>query len=120
MRKEQKRIRRKRSIRRKVSGTAERPRMSVHRSLKNINVQIVDDIQNKTICSLSTLSPAIRGKADAKTRKNINFATALGEEIAKIAQEKGIKKVVFDRSGYRYLGAVKAFAEAARKGGLDF
>jgi large subunit ribosomal protein L18 len=120
MKKEARRLRRKRSIRRKVFGSAERPRMSVHKSLKNISVQIIDDIQNKTLCSLSTLSPRVREKLDSKTRKNAKFAKVLGGEIAKIAVEKGITKVVFDRSGYNYLGAIKTLADAARENGLQF
>ncbi len=120
MRKEEKRLRRKRSIRRKISGSAEKPRMSVHKSLKNISVQIVDDVENKTLCSVSTLSSNVRGKLKTSTRKNIKAAEILGEEIAKIAAEKKITKIVFDRSGYNYHGAVKALADAARKGGLKF
>ena len=110
--------RRKRSIRKKISGTSERPRMTVHKSNKNIFVQIIDDIEGKTICGVSTLIPAFKSKAD--TRKNLNFAVSIGEEIAKAAQEKGVKKVVFDRAGYKYHGVVKAVADAARKNGLEF
>ena len=120
MKTEAKRIRRKRSIRRKIFGSAERPRMSVHKSLKNISVQIIDDVQNKTLCSLSTLSPKMKEKIKAKTYKSVNSAKMLGEEIAKIAAQKNIKKIVFDRSGYQYHGAVKALADAAREGGLEF
>lgn len=110
--------RRKKSIRKKISGTQERPRMTVHKSNKNIYVQVIDDIEGKTICGASTLIPALKSKAG--TRKNLNFATSLGEEIAKFAQEKGVKKVVFDRAGYKYHGVVKAVADAARKKGLEF
>ncbi|MGB2662186.1 MAG: 50S ribosomal protein L18 [Candidatus Omnitrophota bacterium] len=120
MKNEERRLRRKRSIRRKVSGSPERPRMSVHKSHKNINVQIIDDVGNKTLCSLSTLSPKVQEKLSAATRKNVKSAAVLGEEIAKIAAEKSITKVIFDRSGYNYHGAVKAIADAARKGGLQF
>lgn len=112
--------RRQKSIRKKISGSSERPRMCVHKSNKNIYVQIVDDLEKKTICGLSTDSSVIKGKLKADTHKNINFATALGEAIAKSAVEKGVKKVVFDRSGYKYHGTIKALADAARKNGLEF
>ena len=120
MKKEQRRLRRKKSIRKKISGSMEKPRMSIHKSLKNISVQIINDIENKTLCSASTLSPKVREKLSAATRKNIKAGEVLGEEIARLAAEKNITKVVFDRSGYTYHGAVKALADAARKGGLKF
>ena len=113
-------MRRKKSIRKKVSGTPTKPRMCVHKSLKNITVQVIDDINGKTLCGISSLSPALKDKFKAATRKNINVATAMGEEIAKSAMDKGIKEVVFDRSGYKYHGAVKALADAAREAGLKF
>lgn len=113
------RKRRKKSIRKKVTGTPVRPRMSVHKSNRALYVQIVDDIDGKTLCGTSTTK--LEGeKAKAYSRKNLNFAATLGERIAKIAAEKGITKVVFDRSGYQYHGVVKAIADAARKGGLQF
>ena len=90
MKKEEKRLRRKRSIRRKVSGSPERPRMSVYKSHKNINVQIIDDVQSKTLCGLSTLSPKVKEKLKMKNYKNVNSAKMLGEEIAKIAVQKNI------------------------------
>ncbi len=114
------RIRRKNSIRNKVVGTAERPRMAVHKSNRSIYVQVIDDTDGKTLCGVSTLSETVRKKAGVATRKNVNFATALGAAIAKTAIEKGITKVVFDRGGNRYHGVVKAIAESARKNGLDF
>ncbi|MFQ5952577.1 MAG: 50S ribosomal protein L18 [Candidatus Omnitrophota bacterium] len=120
MEKEKRRTRRKRSIRRKIFGSPERPRMTVHKSLKNISVQIIDDVQNRTLCGLSTLSPKVREKLKTATCKGTNSAKVLGEEVAKAAIEKNIKKVVFDRSGYRYHGAVKALADAARESGLEF
>jgi large subunit ribosomal protein L18 len=94
--------------------------MCVHKSNRNINVQLVDDVENKTLCSVSTLSGALKGKLKGSCRKGTACGTALGEEIAKAASSKGIKKVVFDRGGYRYHGVVKAIAEAARKNGLEF
>lgn len=116
-----KRKRRKKSIKKKVYGTPERPRMCVHKSNRTIYVQIVNDIEGKTICGVSTgkLSLA-KGKSDVYTRKNMNFAKELGGEIAKIATEKGVTKIVFDRAGYKYHGTVKAIADAARKNGLQF
>ena len=108
MKKEQRRLRRKKSIRKKISGSMEKPRM------------IINDIENKTLCSASTLSPKVREKLSAATRKNIKAGEVLGEEIARLAAEKNITKVVFDRSGYTYHGVVKALADSARKGGLKF
>ena len=112
------RNRRKKSIRKKIFGTSQKPRMCVYKSNKNIYVQIIDDLEGKTLCGMSTIS--LVDKAKAKTRKNMGFAETLGGEIAKIAEGKGIKKIVFDRSGYRYHGVVKVVAEAARKHGLEF
>lgn len=111
------RNRRKKSIRKKVTGTLERPRMVVHKSNKNLYVQVIDDVDGKTLCGASTL---VSAKGKAETKANINFATSLGEEIAKTAQGKGVKKVVFDRAGYKYHGVIKAVADAARKNGLEF
>ena len=91
--------------------------MCVHKTNKNLYVQIIDDIEGKTLCGASTMKSKV---SDAKTRANIIFAGTLGQEIAKIAVEKGIKKVVFDRAGYRYHGVVKAIADAARENGLEF
>jgi len=120
MDKTQRRTRRKKSIRKKISGTSERPRMSIHKSNRNIYVQIIDDVEGRTLCGVSTRPSGSKDKTSAETHKNMNFAAVLGEEIAKIATGKGIKKVVFDRAGYRYHGVVKAVADAARKGGLGF
>ncbi len=112
------RARRRKSIRKKIFGTLEKPRMNVHKTNRNIYVQIIDDLEGKTLCGASTRS--LEGKPKAKTRKNMGFAESMGERIAKAAAEKGIKKVVFDRAGYRYHGVVKALADAARKHGLEF
>ncbi|MDD4956089.1 MAG: 50S ribosomal protein L18 [Candidatus Omnitrophica bacterium] len=111
--------RRKKSIRKKVFGTPERPRMAVQKSNKSLYVQIIDDVQGVTICGASSQS-ASGGEKKTVSMKNTNFATVLGEAIAKIAGEKGVKKVVFDRAGNRYHGVIKALADAARKGGLEF
>jgi len=101
-------------IRRKLSGTTERPRLSVHRSLNHIYAQVIDDQTGETLVSASTL--AIK----AKTGGNIAAAKEIGKAIAERAVEKGVKKVVFDRGGYLYHGRVKALADAAREAGLDF
>ena len=113
------RNRRKKSIRKKVFGTSERPRMCASKSNRNLCVQIIDDTEGKTLCGISTSTLESKGKGPA-TRKNMNFARKVGEQIAKKAAEKGIKKVVFDRAGYRYHGVIKAITDAARKGGLEF
>jgi len=112
------RIKRHRAIRLKMSGTAETPRLAVHRSLKNISGQLVDDTVNKTILSMSTQDKEIKSKL--KYAGNIKAAEVLGVELAKKAKENGVTKVVFDRAGYLYHGRVKAFADALRKGGLIF
>ncbi|MBO7495110.1 MAG: 50S ribosomal protein L18 [Salinivirgaceae bacterium] len=106
----------KASIRKNVSGTAEKPRMSVFRSNKQISVQIIDDTKGLTLASASS---NVKEIADAKETKTLK-AEKVGEQIAKIALEKGISQVVFDRNGFLYHGRVKALADAARKGGLKF
>lgn len=105
-------------IRKKVFGTAERPRLNVFRSLKHIYAQIIDDERGVTLVSASTLSPELRG--ELKTGGNVEAAAAVGRLVAQKALERGIKKVVFDRGGYLYHGRVKALAEAAREAGLEF
>ena len=105
-----------RSIRRKIVGTAERPRLSVYRSLKNIFVQIIDDQAGKTLVSASTIEKGTK----TENGSNVEAAKKIGEAIAKKALEKGIDTVVFDRSGYVYTGRVKALADAAREAGLKF
>ena len=116
----ERRKKRKLSVRKRIFGTGERPRMCVHKSNRNIYVQIVNDIDGKTVCGFSTLLPEIRKGAAVNTRKNVNFAEKIGGGIAELAMEKGVAKVVFDRSGYRYHGVVKALADSARKKGLQF
>ena len=105
-----------RSIRRKIVGTAERPRLSVYRSLKNIFVQIIDDNAGKTLVSASTIEKGSK----TENGSNIEAAKKVGEAIAKKALDKGIDTVVFDRSGYVYTGRVKALADAEREAGLKF
>jgi large subunit ribosomal protein L18 len=104
-------------IREKISGTAERPRLNVYRSLNHIYTQLIDDANGVTLVSASSFGK----KDDAKPYGgNVAAAQEVGKLIAQRAQEKGIKKVVFDRGGYLYHGRVKALAEAAREAGLDF
>lgn len=105
-------------VRKKVFGTPERPRLNVFRSLNHIYAQIVDDASGQTICAASSLSPQLKGKLS--TGGNLEAARAVGELMAQIAMEKGVKNVVFDRAGYLYHGRVKALAEGARAGGLQF
>jgi large subunit ribosomal protein L18 len=114
------RIRRHLRIRKKVTGTAERPRLVVYRSLKNIEGQLVDDEAGRTITGVSTLAKGLRAFEAEGANPRQEHARAAGKALAEQAQEKGIKSVVFDRGGYRYHGRVKAFAEGAREGGLEF
>jgi large subunit ribosomal protein L18 len=112
------RERRKLRVRRKVSGTAERPRMSVFRSLKHMYAQVVDDVAGKTLAHASTLAKDLKPKADEM--KKSDAAKAVGVAIAAQLKAKGITKVVFDRNGYLYHGRIKALAEGAREAGLEF
>jgi large subunit ribosomal protein L18 len=102
-------------IRRKVSGTTERPRLAVFRSLKNIYAQVIDDATGQTIVSASSLEKEAGAKG-----ANAAAAKAVGELIAKKAKDKGVTRVVFDRGGYLYHGNIKALADAARANGLEF
>lgn len=118
------RLRRRRRhlrIRKKVHGTGERPRLVVHRSLRNIEGQVVDDDAGRTMVGFSTLSPAFRAAAgDDKGGGKVGAARAAGKMLAEQARSRGVSRVVFDRGGFRYHGRVKAFAEGAREGGLEF
>jgi len=105
-------------IRRKLSGTGNRPRLCVFRSLNHIYAQVVDDLNGKTLASASTLENEVCG--DKKKAGNIGAAKLVGKAIAQRAKAKGIEVVVFDRGGYLYHGRVKALAEAARESGLKF
>jgi len=109
------RVRRHERVRTKISGTAERPRLCVFRSNKNIAVQVIDDVAGNTLVAASTLDKEVKTKAS-----NIEAAKEVGELIAKRAIKAGIKNVVFDRGGYIYHGKIKALAEAAREAGLEF
>jgi large subunit ribosomal protein L18 len=111
-------LRRRLRVRRKISGTPARPRLCIHRSLRHLYAQVIDDEAGKTLCTVTTNTKALKG--DAKHFANIAGAQKLGAEVAGKAREKGIELVVFDRGGYRYHGVVKAFADAARAGGLKF
>lgn len=111
------RERRRMRVRKKVYGTAERPRLNVFRSLKHIYAQVIDDDRGITLVAASSLSPELRGKVNGG---NIEGAAAVGRLIAEKAKAKGISKVVFDRAGYLYHGRVKALADAARENGLEF
>ena len=108
------RLKRHRRIRGKISGTAERPRLSIFRSNKNIYAQLIDDVAGVTLASASTLDENV---SDAT---KVEQAAAVGKAIAEAAKAKNISTVVFDRSGYLYHGRVQALAEAARENGLDF
>ena len=112
------RLKRHRRIRKKVVGTKERPRLSVYRSLNNMYAQLIDDDNNCTMASCSTLDKEIT--KESGNTGGVKGAALLGEALAKKAKEKGIETVVFDRGGYLFHGRVKAVAEAARKGGLQF
>jgi large subunit ribosomal protein L18 len=112
------RTRRHERIRKTVTGTTERPRLSVYRSLNNIYAQIIDDTRGKTLVAASTLEKGL--KAESGHKGNAEAAKKVGLLIADKAVKAGITKVVFDRSGYRYHGAIKALAEGAREGKLDF
>ncbi len=115
--KEEKRLKRHGRIRRKIFGTSERPRLVVHRSLKNLYVQIIDDAKSHTLCSFSTnMKNFLASAPKAKVEK----AEKLGQFFAEQMKEKGIKKVAFDRGGYAYHGRIKALADSLRKAGIEF
>ena len=110
--------RRHRRVRGKISGTPERPRLCVTRSNSNIYAQVIDDVSHTTICGVSKLGPEF--KATGKKGGTVEGAAEIGAIIGKMAQEKGVTKVVFDRGGHLYHGRVKALADAAREAGLVF
>lgn len=113
-----KRIKRKKSIRRSLTGTTERPRLSVFRTNTNIYAQLIDDSTGNTIAAASTLSKELKGKV--KKSGNVEAAIKVGELISSLAKKKKVTKVSFDRNGFLYHGRVKALADAARAGGLEF
>ena len=105
-------------VRAKISGTPERPRLNVFRSLNNIYAQIIDDVKGVTLASASTMDKTIAKSIEGKTKQEAAFI--VGQAVAKNAMSKGIKTVVFDRAGYQYSGRVKALADGARDAGLEF
>ena len=113
------RSKRHKIIRKKIFGTSQMPRLSVYRSLSNTYVQLIDDMAGNTLAALATNSPGLKDKVK-KDGGNLKGAALLGTAVAEICKEKGITKIVFDRSGYAYHGKVKTLAEALRKGGLKF
>lgn len=110
------RLRRHRRVRKKVQGSAARPRLAVHRSNRHISAQIIDDDAGTTLASASTLESSLRTDANG----NKDAATRVGQLLAERAKAKGIEAVVFDRGGYLYHGRVAALADAAREAGLEF
>jgi len=107
--------------RKRISGTKERPRLSVFRSVAHIYAQIIDDLSGQTLVSASTVDATLKGKLEKGVRGgNLKGAEAVGTAIAERSLEKGIKRVVFDRSGFLYHGRIRAVADAARKAGLEF
>ena len=112
------RIRRHARVRKHVSGTAEKPRLTVYRSLSHIYAQVIDDVARATLVAASDLEADLKTKITGKKKSDV--ATLIGEAVAQRAKEKGISRVVFDRGGYPFHGRIKALAEAARAGGLEF
>ena len=109
-----KRLKRRRRVRAKVRGTAQRPRLSVFRSNKGLFVQLIDDVEGRTLAAVNWIEPEFRSLA------SLEQAKAIGEALARRAKEAGIESCVFDRGGYQYHGRVAALAEGAREGGLAF
>jgi len=112
------RLRRKLSVRKRISGTTERPRMSVFRSSRHIYVQVINDVTGMTLASASTLEPALREQCASLSGKA--SAELVGKLVADRCKEKEVTKVVFDRNGFIYHGRLKALADSAREAGLEF
>jgi large subunit ribosomal protein L18 len=112
------RVRRHSRVRKSLLGTADRPRLNVFRSLSGIYVQVIDDQSGRTLVSASTVDRDLREKL--KGMKKSDQAKMIGQTVAERAKNKGIQSVVFDRGGYRYIGRIKALADGAREGGLQF
>jgi large subunit ribosomal protein L18 len=107
--------------RKRIMGTPERPRLSVFRSVTHIYAQVIDDLSGKTLASASSVEPSVKGAfSKGVAGGNVKGAEAVGQAIAERSIGKGIKRVVFDRSGFLYHGRIRAVADAARKGGLEF
>lgn len=113
------RYRRKKHIRKTVRGTSSRPRLCVFRSARHIYAQVIDDVSGRTLVAASSLEPALRSDCDEGANKRA-VATVVGQAVASRAKEAGVEQVTFDRNGYLYHGRVKALADAAREGGLQF
>ncbi|MCK4909101.1 MAG: 50S ribosomal protein L18 [Planctomycetes bacterium] len=114
-------VRRKRRsmhVRKRIVGTAQKPRLTVFRSLRHISTQLIDDLNSHTLCSISTLSPEVKKNLKKKSGNNIESAKLVGKKLAELAVKKGIKEAVFDRGPFPYHGRLKALAEAVRAGGL--
>jgi len=119
--KNDKRVRIQLRQRKRIAGTKARPRLSVFRSVTHIYAQVIDDLTGETLVSASTVEPSVKGALDKAARGgNLKGAEAIGKVIAERSIEKGIKRVVFDRSGFLYHGRIRAVADAARKAGLEF
>ena len=112
------RVVRHRRIRKKLAGTAERPRLAVYRSLNHIYVQVIDDGRRHTLAHASSVDPELRGLVKGKSKREV--ASLVGELVATRAKAAGVGPAIFDRGGYKFHGRVQALAEAARKGGLAF
>lgn len=117
--KENRRAAVKRRVRQSVSGTSERPRLSIFRSNRQLHLQLIDDMEGRTVASVSTLEDAFR-ELGFESGGNVEAAKAAGKLLAERATEAGVKNAVFDRNGYDYHGRVRAVADAAREGGLQF
>ena len=119
--KDDRRVRIQLRQRKRIAGTKERPRLSVFRSVTHIYAQVIDDLSGETLVSASTVEPSVKGALDKAARGgNLKGAEVIGKTIAERSIEKGIKRVVFDRSGFLYHGRIRAVADAARKAGLEF
>jgi large subunit ribosomal protein L18 len=114
------RQRRHTRVRRKVSGTAERPRLAVNRSLRHITAQVIDDSNGRTLVAASTADRELRDALAGKGGGNVNAAQAVGRLVASRAKAAGVERVVFDRGGFKYHGRIAALADAARSEGLEF
>jgi large subunit ribosomal protein L18 len=119
--KDDRRVRIQLRQRKRIAGTKERPRLSVFRSVSHIYAQVIDDLTGETLVAASTVEASVKGALDKTARGgNLKGAEAIGKVIAERSIEKGIKRVVFDRSGFLYHGRIRAVADAARKAGLEF
>ena len=116
--KAKRRLRRRHHVRRTLAGSAERPRLTIYRSLRYTYAQLVDDVKGTTLAACSSLEKAVKGKVG--NTRNQAAAQAVGEELARRALAAGIQKIAFDRNGFKFHGRVKALADGARKGGLEF